>query len=83
VKPFGSAGAYVARFCWSRRAAPVPAVGAAAGRVLMDKGWIVPFLSIPYDREGVLGISGAQAGPTEASGDWRAGGQVGLAEAAA
>jgi hypothetical protein len=34
-------------------------------------------------REGVLGVCGAQLHPTEASSIWRAGGQVGLAEAAA
>jgi hypothetical protein len=38
-KPFGSTRAYIARFCWSRRAAAAPAVVAAAGKVLMDKGW--------------------------------------------
>jgi hypothetical protein len=39
-KLFGSTRAYVARFCWSRRAAAAPAVVAAAGRVLMDRGWM-------------------------------------------
>jgi hypothetical protein len=39
-KPFGSTRAYVARFCWSRRAAAAPAIVAAAGRVLMDRGWM-------------------------------------------
>jgi hypothetical protein len=39
--PVGSTLAYAARFCRSRRAAAPPAVVAAAGRVLMDKGWMM------------------------------------------